>query len=94
MTRYTTRVVLHNAAWDDYEALHGYMESQRFSRIIKNDDGIAYHMPDAEYNLEADIDRATVMARARAAAGKTGKKFAVLVTESNGRTWHGLEQVK
>jgi hypothetical protein len=94
MARYTTRVVLHDADWDDYEALHLYMESQGFSRIIKSDDGVAYHMPDAEYNLEADINRATVLARAKTAAAKTGKKYAVLVTESAGRTWHGLEEVK
>ena len=49
-------------------------------------------MPDAEYTGTA-ADRATALKKAEAAATRVGRKFAVLVTESAGRTWQGLEEL-
>ncbi len=45
MSNFTVRIELHDAQWGDYEALHGAMERQGFSRQITSDDGGCYHMP-------------------------------------------------
>lgn len=92
MPRFTTRVELHRANNDDYEALHEAMEDEGFSRTISNSDGTAYHLPTAEYNRSADLTRDQILAAAERAAKKTGRKASILVTESAGRNWCGLDR--
>jgi hypothetical protein len=87
---FTTRVELHHADNDDYETLHAAMERKGFSRFITSGDNVTYHLPTAEYDYNENKTRADVLALAKAAANETGKKYAVLVTESKGRTWYGL----
>lgn len=95
MASFTVRVELHDADWDDYERLHSYMEKEGFKRTITSGDNRTYHLPTAEYNLQnVNVQRSDVLQTAKRAAAKTNKKFAVLVTESSGRTWDGLEEVK
>lgn len=95
MSSFTTRVELHNAKEpEDYEKLHDEMAKEKFTRTIKSDDGIEYHLPTAEYNKEGNYTRADVIESAKRAASKVIQDFAVLVTESNGRSWNGLEKVK
>jgi hypothetical protein len=89
----TTRVELHKAYEDDYGVLHAAMEQRGFSRQITNDDGVTYHLPTAEYNYSGSKTRSRVLELAKEAASETNKKYAVLVTESNGRSWSGLEHV-
>ena len=91
MAGFTTRVELHGADWSDYEKLHEQMAAQGFSRTITGGDGKRYWLPPAEYNYEASADRATVLAKARAAASQVKNAYAVIVTGPEGRTWHGLE---
>jgi hypothetical protein len=93
MTSFTTRVELHKASSDDYDTLHEAMESRGFKRKIKSDTGVWYHLPEAEYDLSADITRGDVLDKAKAAVDSTGKKGMILVTESAGRTWNGLAKV-
>ena len=90
MPKFTTRVELHSATDTDYERLHAAMEGEGFTRTISSESG-TYRLPTAEYNRDGQIDTDEVLESAKRAAGRTGKKFAVLVTESNGRTWVGLE---
>ena len=94
MARFTTRVELHNSAtWGDYEQLHSGMESHGYKRTITEDDtGESYHLPWAEYNLIADVNKDGALARAHAAAATVGKPFSLLVTESKGRTWENLKR--
>lgn len=92
MAAFTTRVELHRAYEDDYEVLHAAMEERGFSRYITSDDGVTYHLPTAEYNYSGNKTRGQVLALAKAAAAETNKKYAVLVTESKGRTWYGLQK--
>jgi hypothetical protein len=94
MASFTTRVELHDATYADYDALHKAMETEGFSRLIKSDAGTWYHLPTAEYNRIAELTRAQVLESAKRAATKTKKSFAVLVTESNGRNWEGLQEVR
>lgn len=93
MATFTTRVELHKAYEDDYEVLHAAMEQRGFSRQITSDDGVTYHLPTAEYNYSGSKTRSRVLELAKEAASETNKKYAVLVTESNGRSWSGLEHV-
>lgn len=93
MAQFTTRIELHDATWANYDTLHAQMESRGLSRKIKSDDGIWYHLPTAEYNFEGEKTRSQVLDLAKASATATGRKFAVLVTESKGRNWQGLSKV-
>lgn len=94
MARFTTRVELHAASTvEDYNTLHEQMESRGFSRTIENNEGVTYRLPWAEYNCVVDNSIEEVLAAAEAAAAATGKKYAVLVTESKRRRWSGLRQV-
>lgn len=94
MTAFTTRIELHGATGSDYEDLHGQMARQGFTRTIVSNDGIRYQLPTAEYNMEAQLARADVLARAKAAASAVKPSFEVLVTESAGRTWHALPAIR
>lgn len=94
MASFTTRVELHNAKDpEDYEKLHIEMGNEKFTRTIKSDNGTEYHLPRAEYNKEGSCTQAEVLESAKRAASKVVKKYAVFVTESNGRTWYGLDKV-
>ena len=90
MTSFTTRIELHDATWNDYEKLHAEMVAQGFVNTIRADDGVTYELPPAEYNFDGDLTRSDVLDRAKTAAGRTNRKYAAIVTQSNGRTWCGL----
>jgi photosystem II stability/assembly factor-like uncharacterized protein len=90
MAAFTVRVELHSASEADYQILHVAMEIRGFSRYITSDDGTTYHLPTAEYNREGNLTRQQVLDSAKIAANTTGKKYAILMTESAGRTWVGL----
>ena len=95
MSEFTTRVELHDATGDDYELLHSAMEEEGFSRLIEGGSGAIYQMPWAEYNLSSgSMDRSDVLSAAKRAADSTGRTYGVLVTESAGRTWQGLDKVR
>jgi hypothetical protein len=91
MARFTVRVELHNADWDDYVSLHKKMAGQGLTDTIDVTNG-KVKMPPAEYNYEGNATKEDVLAKAKAAASSVVTSYAVLVTESAGRTWHGLDQ--
>lgn len=93
MAQFTVRVELHRANQDDYDILHAAMEEEGFSRQIKSSDGARYHLPTAEYNRTSNKTREQIRDSAATAADTTGKKYAILVTESAGRAWQGLKKV-
>ena len=92
MAKYTTRVELHHANYIDYETLHTAMAAEGFSRTI-SDGKKTYRLPEAEYNCDSDAEKDVVLAAAERAASKTRKRYAILVTKSDGRTWTGLDEV-
>lgn len=92
MAKFTVRVELRDADREDYSVLYEGMEEQGFTDIITDSNEIAYRLPDAEYNYEGDISRSAVLAKAQKAADATGLRYSVLVTQSAGRTWHGLKR--
>jgi len=93
MASFTTRVELHDANWDDYSKLHEKMRAQGFSQTITSDNGTVYQLPPAEYDYNGVVTRQQVLDKAKAAAAAVKSSYAVLVTESNGRTWWGLKQL-
>jgi hypothetical protein len=93
VAKFTTRIVLHDADWDDYNDLYTYMDQEGFTDEITSSDGTTYKMPDAEYDIVGSFDLDDVLAIAKRAAGKTGRKYAVFITQSSGRKWVGLETV-
>lgn len=92
MASFTVRMVLEDASWEDYEKLHARMEMSGFSRTVTADDGNTYHLPDAEYDYQGQVTCSQVFEKAKVAANGVGRKFSILVTESKGRIWVGLER--
>ena len=91
MARFSVRIELHDASWEQYTELHEKMSLQGFADTITTEKG-AVQMPPAEYNFEGAVTKEQVLEKAKTAASSVVKKYAVLVTESNGRTWYGLEK--
>jgi hypothetical protein len=91
MADFTVRVELHGAEWEDYDALRVEMEAEGFSAAVQGSGGLAYELPAGEYAVSGDVTRQQVLAKARRAAGTSGYNCAILVTESVGRAWCGLE---
>jgi len=93
MAKYTVRIVLHDADSDDYDELYEAMDEEGFSDEIASNAGKTYKMPDGEYDISGSLEIDDVLKKAKNAASKTRKKFAVLVTQSSKRTWDGLEKI-
>jgi hypothetical protein len=91
MADFTVRVELHGAEWEDYDALRVEMEAEGFASTVRGSDGTRYELPGGEYVLSADLTRQQVLTRARRAAERSGYSGALLVTESAGRVWCGLD---
>ena len=91
MARFTTRIELHGASRSDYDELHAAMKKEGFTRTITSDTGTVYDMPWAEYNYSGGRSLQQVLDAGKRAAVTTGYKFAILVTQSAGRKWEGLD---
>jgi hypothetical protein len=91
MADFTVRVELHRAEWEEYDALRVLMEAEGFSAEVRGSGGMAYELPAGEYVVSGEVSQRQVAARARRAADGSGCSYAILVTESVGRTWCGLE---
>ncbi len=92
MAKFTTRIELHGASRSDYDELHSAMENEDFTRTITSSSGTVYDMPWAEYNYDGNRSLQQVSDAGKRAASTTGYKFAILVTESAGRKWDGLDK--
>ncbi|WP_433867071.1 hypothetical protein [Ralstonia wenshanensis] len=92
MTRFTTRVELHDANGLHYEILHRAMAVQGFKRTVTSDNGVTYHLPTAEYDFDGFADIQQVLQKAQHAAATTQKLAAIIVTQSATRVWSGLEK--
>jgi hypothetical protein len=93
MAEFTVRVELHGAEWEDYDALRVEMGAEGFSATVQGSGGMAYELPAGEYAVTADATRQQVLARVKRGADRSGFSYVVLVTESVGRAWWGLEPV-
>jgi hypothetical protein len=94
VTTSTTRIVLHDANWNDYLKLYAEMSARGFTDEIRADRGVHYKMPDGEYDLPNSLLSAVqIRDLAATAASATGRKYQVFVTAGEVRTWVGLPEV-
>lgn len=93
-SKFTVRVELLNIEYDNsaYSILHQAMEDAGFTKTIKGSDGAVYNLPPAEYNYVGTKTAEEILDLAGSATLKTKHKSAILVTESSGRKWRGLEK--
>jgi len=98
MATFTVRVELRRADSEDYEQFDELMEREGFSRQITvsegKDEGTQYYLPAGEYTISGQYTRPQVLHKAKAAARRSGKGFALLVTESKGRAFYGLAETE
>ena len=94
MTWFTTRVELHNATYQDYTKLHLCMEAEGYATTIRGSDGNTYQLPPAEYHLDDNCTRDQALDKAKRAAQRTSKAFAVVVSETTAMSWFGLPVVQ
>jgi len=95
MSSYTVRIELHSNQYNpDFIILHEAMEKEGFSKMITSDNGRTYHLPRGEYNISTLQNRSQVLEAAKRAVSLTGESAEILVTESSGRIWSGLFEVK
>jgi hypothetical protein len=94
MAQFAARVELYgNPSGEVYARLHEAMEAKGFSRLIKGESGLTYHLPTAEYNISTGGTSSSILAVAKAAAASVWNSFGVIVTESAGRAWDGLRRL-
>ena len=94
MASFMTRVELHDATYQNYVELHGFMAQEGYSTAILGSNGNWYQLPPAEYNLVADCTIEAARDKASRAAQKTRKNFAVVVSQYSQAAWVGLQQVR
>jgi hypothetical protein len=90
MTMFMVRPELHRANEADYQKLHPLMAARGLLRQIVADDGRKFWLPPGEYVTVTAMNRAQVLAAAKACAAAVVPSFAVVVTEATGVMWDGL----
>jgi hypothetical protein len=93
MSRFITRVELHDGTSDDYDRLHVAMARAGFPQTIQGSDGVTYHLPWAEYYANTTDTIEQVRSAAVSAANTTGRTSAVLVSQATKIAWQGLARV-
>jgi hypothetical protein len=93
MPHFTVRFELLSNNVDDYNTLKAVLIKMKFTKIIKNNDGIAYYLPQGEYRIIADLAQDQILEYAKSAVAEIGKQAKILVTKSDGTAWDGLEMV-
>jgi len=94
MSSFTIRVELHDANWQHYVDMARDLATKGITDVIVADNGTSYKMAPAEYNYVGNASADDVLEAAKASAAKTGKRYAVFVTEATRRTWVGLEPIQ
>lgn len=76
MNWFITRVELHGANEADYLLLHTEMLARRFSRTVRDENGVLLQLPTATYFSQSDVlGTPQVEELATAAASATGRRF-------------------
>nr|WP_240000917.1 MULTISPECIES: DUF2622 domain-containing protein [unclassified Photorhabdus] len=87
------RVELRKADNSDYDKLYDKMKAKGFSKFITADSGNKYELPPAEYYFKSESkSRQEVRDLAYDVAKSVNSRPAVLVTESDGISWRGLDR--
>ncbi len=94
MSHYIIRVELHDALWQHYVDMARDLASKGITDLIAASNGNSYKLPPAEYNYLGTESIDIVLGAVQASATKTGKRFAVFVTEATQTRWIGLNTVQ
>ena len=97
LANYSIRVELHQGTDEEYASLDAAMIEEGFVRWIVGGGGKKERLPTGEYNLiDSDLHQAMILGRVEEAAYavKPTPKPSIVVTESAGRTWSGLNPWK
>lgn len=93
MSSYIVRVELRNAHPECYAKLRIEMKEQGFMRSLICKDGVNYRLPSDEYAYVSNEYRQNVVHKVYTLAESICANPSVLVTESLGRTWKGLDVI-
>ena len=90
MAFFTVRVELHEAGEADYQRLNAAMELAGYRRQVTSDDGVAFLLPNGEFDLVAKGNVSQVMEHAfKVATGvKSSPNPSILVTQASFRAWN------
>jgi hypothetical protein len=92
MPCFSVRIELHGAVPADYNSLYVELEKNGFLDRVNAKGGGLYQLPSGEYSYSEKLaSTATVMKKAKSASELVAKKFSILVTESSGIRFYGLE---
>ncbi|GIK33936.1 MAG: hypothetical protein AMXMBFR59_42260 [Rhodanobacteraceae bacterium] len=94
MASFTIRVELHDANWQHYIDMARDLATKGITDVIAAGNGTHYKLSPAEYNFVGNATADGVLEAVKTSAAKTGKRYAVMVTESTRRTWVGLETIQ
>jgi hypothetical protein len=94
MSLFIIRVELHEANWQHYVEMAKDLASKGITDVITADNGNSYKMSPAEYNYIGTESLETVLEAVKTCAAKTGKRYAVFVTEAKQTKWIGLDVVQ
>jgi hypothetical protein len=93
MSKFTIRVVLHDATWEDYVNLAKALAKIGVVDRISGSDGVTYQLPDAEYTATSDLSCGDMRDRVvQVVKTATKREHAVLVSLSTERCWVGLKR--
>ena len=94
MALFTIRIELHSPLKEDFLVLYEAMRNEGFSNTIRDESGALFLLPAGEFNRECDCSKEQVLDSAIRCANKANREYAILVTESNGRSWVKLPKVQ
>lgn len=94
MGSYIVRIELRNAPPAAYARLRDEMKQHGFMRTLMCKGGINYRLPSDEFAYVGTEYRQEIMHKVFALAERISANPAVLVTESLGRYWRGLDAIE
>jgi hypothetical protein len=94
MTMFIIRVELHEATRQNYIDLANDLATKGITDVITGDNGNSYKMSPGEYNYIGDANIDAVLGAVQTSAAKTGRGYAVFVTQASQTKWLGLPIVE
>lgn len=95
MSIFIVRIELHPSDKEQaYTAVHEAMQAAGFSRILRAQDGLRYHLPTSEYCITSTSSAEAIRDLAKGAATRVTTLFMLLVSETTHVAIAGLVPVK
>ena len=95
MSTFIVRIELHPSDKEQaYSAVHDAMESAGFSRVLRHEDGVRYHLPTSEYCMTSTSSVEAVRDLAARAVGKITTLYMLFVSDATRVAFAGLVPVR